>query len=51
MGSTHQDADLRIKHTVIFSLMSITMFAKLQSSSVLIFTFSQKNALLALWDE
>lgn len=36
MDSTHQDADLRIKHTVIFSLMSITMFAKLQSSSVLI---------------
>lgn len=43
VDATHQDAYLRIKHKVLFSLTYITVFAKLQSFKVFIFTFSQKK--------
>lgn len=48
MDSTHQDAYLRIKLTVIFSLTAITMFAKLQSSSVLNFHILTQECIISL---
>lgn len=44
--STHQDAYLRIKHKVLFSLTYITVFAKLQSSSY--FSILTKECLIGL---